>query len=54
MNHEHDDGLVHSHNFACRERGKPAHERPTTRPEHDDGLVHSHNYACSERGKPRH
>jgi hypothetical protein len=22
---EYDDGLVHSHNYACGERGQPAH-----------------------------
>jgi hypothetical protein len=50
MDHDHDDGLVHSHNYACRDRGRPATPRLTTVPDHDDGLVHSHNYACSERG----
>lgn len=55
MNQDHDDGLVHSHNFACSERGRPAQPpKLTTVPEYDDGLVHAHNYACSERGKPRH
>ena len=57
MNDNHDDGLVHSHNFACSQRGKMAQApRPlTTRPEeHDDGLVHSHGWACAERGQPTH
>ena len=54
MNHDHDDGLVHSHNYACAERGKPAKPKLTTVPDHDEGLVHSHNYACAERGKPKH
>jgi hypothetical protein len=56
MNHDqHDDGLVHAHNFACSERGRMA-ERPMVRqPEDfDDGLVHAHNYACGERGRPAH
>ena len=52
MNHDHDDGLVHSHNYASSERGRMAEPKLTTRPEHDDGLVHSHNYACGERGRP--
>ena len=55
MNNDHDDGLVHSHNFACSERGRMAQRPPTTRPEaYDDGLVHSHNYACADRGQPAH
>jgi len=55
MNHDHDDGLVHSHNYACSDRGRLAQPRLTTVPEeYDDGLVHSHNYACSERGQPKH
>jgi len=55
MNHDHDDGLVHSHNYACSDRGRPAQPQLTTVPEeYDDGLVHSHNYACSERGQPKH
>jgi hypothetical protein len=54
MNHDHDDGLVHSHNYACGERGRPAQPKLTTVPDHDDGLVHAHNYACRERGKPKH
>jgi hypothetical protein len=53
---DHDDGLVHPHNFACGERGRMAERPMTTRaPEdHDDGLVHAHNYACGERGRPVH
>jgi hypothetical protein len=55
MNDNHDDGLVHSHNYACSERGRMAHRPLTTRPEeYDDGLVHSHNYACGDRGQPAH
>ena len=55
MSHDHDDGLVHAHNFACGERGRMAPRPMTTREEeHDDGLVHAHNYACSERGRPNH
>ena len=54
MNNDHDDGLVHSHNYASAERGRPAQPKPATVPEHDDGLVHAHNFACAERGKPRH
>lgn len=55
MNDNHDDGLVHSHNYACSERGRMAHQPMTTRPEeYDEGLVHSHNYACGERGQPAH
>ena len=54
--HDHDDGLVHSHNFACGERGRMTERPMTTRAhdDHDDGLVHSHNFACSERGRPVH
>lgn len=46
---EHDDGLIHSHGWACAERGRPGH-RLTTRPEpeHDEGLVHSHGWAAAE------
>lgn len=50
MSHpEHDDGLIHSHGWACTERGRPGH-RLTTRqePEHDDGLVHGHGWAAAE------
>jgi len=55
MNHDFDDGLVHSHNYACGERSRMAQPPPTTRPEEaDDGLVHSHGWACSERGQPTH
>lgn len=58
MNHDHDDGLIHPHNYACAQRGRMAQQAPTTRPalpqEHDDGLVHAHNYACGERGRPAH
>ena len=53
----HDDGLVHSHNYACSERGRMAQpQRPlTTRPDdHDDGLVHSHGWASSDRCPPVH
>ena len=53
---DHDDGLVHAHNYACGERGRmkdrPMVQRPPV--DHDDGLVHAHNYACSERGRPSH
>jgi hypothetical protein len=47
---DHDDGLIHGHGWACSERGRPRHERPTTRPEpdHDEGLVHSHGWAAAE------
>lgn len=56
MSHDnYDDGLVHSHGWACGERGRMGHRppAPTTRPEadHDDGLVHGHGWACSERGR---
>lgn len=62
--HDHDDGLVHSHDWArsanaapaaCHPAPAPALERRrfhhTTRPEidHDDGLVHDHAWARSER-----
>jgi hypothetical protein len=54
--HDHDDGLVHSHNYACSDRGRMKDRPMVHRPQHDhdDGLVHSHNYACSERGRPSH
>ncbi len=62
MTHDHDDGLVHSHGWACRERGAPRGatvHRPMGRelrpmqPEdgHDEGLVHGHGWACGERGR---
>jgi hypothetical protein len=59
MNHDaHDDGLVHGHGWACRERGQMVHRPPahTLRPAaaeefHDDGLVHGHGWACGERGQ---
>ena len=45
--HDHDDGLVHSHGWAVSEP-EPA---PVTAVEHDhdDGLVHGHNWAVSDR-----
>jgi hypothetical protein len=48
---DHDDGLVHSHGWACTDRGRPGHgPKLTTRPEpeHDEGLVHSHGWAAAE------
>jgi hypothetical protein len=59
MTHEHfDDGLVHEHGWACRERGRMVHRPPVaTQPEgghedrYDDGLVHEHGWACGERGR---
>lgn len=49
-----DDGLVHAHGWACRERGRMVH-RPQPAPvepdAYDDGLVHPHGWACSERGR---
>lgn len=58
MNHDHDDGLVHSHGWACRERSRMVHRpmahttRPTGAEDPDDGLVHGHGWACAERGQP--
>jgi hypothetical protein len=58
MNTDHDDGLVHSHGWACRERGQMVNRppaasiRPTSAEEPDDGLVHGHGWACGERGRP--
>lgn len=58
MNHDHDDGLVHSHGWACRERGRMVHRptahttRPASAEDPDDGLVHGHAWACGERGQP--
>jgi len=58
MTHDHDDGLVHSHGWACRERGaprgamvhRPAEPRPIRQePEYDDGLVHDHGWARAAR-----
>jgi hypothetical protein len=53
-----DDGLVHEHGWACRERGRMVHRPPVTMlPEsrhedrYDDGLVHEHGWACGERGR---
>jgi hypothetical protein len=58
MHPDHDDGLVHHHNYACGQRGRMAEPAMVNRPGspegHDDGLVHSHNYACGERGRPGH
>ncbi len=58
MNHDHDDGLIHAHNYACGQRGRMAERPPTTKPMapegHDDGLVHAHNFASAERGRPAH
>ncbi|MDO9500994.1 hypothetical protein [Falsiroseomonas sp.] len=55
MHDQYDDGLVHSHGWACSERGRMVHRppAPATRQEidHDDGLVHGHGWACSERGQ---
>lgn len=56
MNHDHDDGLVHSHTWASEPprqgRSPIRHTPPTTvEPDHDEGLVHSHGWACGERGK---
>jgi hypothetical protein len=60
--HDHDDGLVHSHGWAteppppaagAQRRTQGTIPHPTQRPEDhfDDGLVHSHGWACSERGR---
>ena len=53
----HDDGLVHSHNWAT-EPPCPAQPRPRRIPapteDRDDGLVHGHGWACGERGRPSH
>jgi hypothetical protein len=54
-----DDGLVHDHGWACRERGRMVHRPPveampagTMREDrYDDGLVHEHRWACGERGR---
>jgi hypothetical protein len=55
MTHDdYDDGLVHDHGWACRERGRMVHRPPVeTLPEvgYDDGLVHGHGWACGERGR---
>jgi hypothetical protein len=60
MNHDmHDDGLVHSHNWATEKAGPvmsrarhvAAQATPPAEPDHDDGLVHGHGWACSERGR---
>lgn len=58
----HDDGLVHTHDWARERPRSPAprnavasamNAHPAQR-EFDDGLVHSHGWACGERGRPRH
>ncbi len=59
MNHDqHDDGLVHSHAWACGERGRMVHRPPTpalrpvsAKEPPDEGLVHGHGWACGERGR---
>lgn len=66
-NDDHDDGLVHSHNWASSEQKGPVLvNRPRTapvatpmraadlEPDFDDGLVHGHNWASSERGREAH
>jgi len=61
--HDHDDGLVHSHGWATDtaphvEAAVAARavlvNRPSSDTGHDDGLVHGHNWACSERGRLAH
>lgn len=56
-----DDGLVHSHGWACSDRGRLVNRLPVealspAKPEEffDDGLVHSHGWACGERGQAAH
>jgi len=54
MNHDHDDGLVHDHGWACRERGMMVHRPPEPspirrEPDYDEGLVHGHGWARGER-----
>ncbi len=69
MTHDmHDDGLVHSHNWA---KEPPPAVGQLLRPAADtgvavaaamnvkqdvieDGLVHEHGWACSERGRAAH
>lgn len=58
MTHDHDDGLVHAHGWACRERGAMVHRPPARelrpiQPEegYDEGIVHGHGWACGERGR---
>jgi hypothetical protein len=51
---DHDDGLVHGHNWASSERNRPALVNRPAEPEFDDGLVHGHNWACGERGREAH
>ncbi len=53
---DHDDGLVHSHGWACTERGAALHEDARRKQiienaeiGHDDGLVHDHGWARTER-----
>ncbi len=53
-NDDHDDGLVHSHNWASSERNRPALVNRPPEPDFDDGLVHGHNWACGERGREAH
>ena len=45
--HDHDDGLVHSHRWAVSEP-EPA-PAIAVEHDHDDGLVHGHNWAVSDR-----
>jgi hypothetical protein len=54
MLHDHDDGLVHGHNFVpCTEASsytivtKPAARNHVIDHSHDDGLVHGHSWAVS-------
>jgi hypothetical protein len=54
MTHDHDDGLVHEHGWACRERGAMVHRPPAPAPtrreaDHDDGLLHDHGWARGDR-----
>ena len=61
MSHDdHDDGLVHSHNWGAppaqptREQVAAAMNAHPAQSEHDDGLDHGHGWACGERGQPGH
>ena len=65
MDHDHDDGLVHSHGWATEpppcvgQLLRPANDaaqRVEVKPraeaeDHDDGLVHSHAWASGEQRK---
>lgn len=58
-NEQHDDGLVHGHDWnrppaqPSRAQIAAAMNAHPAQMEQDDGLDHPHGWACGERGKPQ-